>query len=125
MSERQPFTMEKGKLLVGRPFVWLIGEAFRVARGAHSEPRLSFLILEDDEDDILRRSCQYGPTPVWINGMVFLPYIVTLVRSLDACWIRRSLPLSTACTRRGHRPRGSEPGFSDECTGANPFATCV
>ena len=57
VSEGYPFQAEKEKPSLDQPFVWLIGEAFRVARGPHGEFRLSLLILEDDEDDILRPSC--------------------------------------------------------------------
>ncbi len=124
MLEGYSFPSEKEKFSVDRPFVWLIGEAFRVARGPHGEFCFSFLILEDDEHDILRPKCQQGAHPS-LDGTVFIPCTVTLVRSRGACWIRRSLPLSTACRRRGYRPRGSEPGFSDGYTGANPFATHV
>ena len=124
MLEGQPFTVEKGKFLADRPLVWLIGEAFRVTRGPHRELRLSFLILEHDEDDILHPNYQYEPHPS-LDSTVFLPGIVTLARNRGACWIRRSLPLSMACKRRGYRRRDSEPGFSDGYTGANPFATCV
>ena len=46
--------------------MWLVGEAFRVARRAHGELGLSFLILEHDEDDILHPSCQTGPILVWM-----------------------------------------------------------
>lgn len=63
-SEGYPFIVEKGKFWVDRPLMRLISEAFRVARGSHSELRLFFLILEDDEDKILRPSCQFGPIPV-------------------------------------------------------------
>lgn len=64
MSGGYPLQAEKTKDSVDRPFVWLIGEAFRVSRGPHGELRLSFLILEDDEDDILHPNCQHGPIAV-------------------------------------------------------------
>ena len=63
--------------------MWLIGEAFRVARRAHGELGLSFLILEYDEDDILHPNYQYEPHPS-LDNTVFLPGIVTPARNRGA-----------------------------------------
>lgn len=79
--EGYPFKAEKRKFSGDRPLMWLISETFRVVHSTHGELYLSFLFLKDDEDDILRPSCQYRPS---LDGPIFLASIVSLARSRGA-----------------------------------------